>query len=69
MALVVATLQADILAAMNAAFADNSDNPAGAQQAFAAGLAAAIDKFVKSGQVQTTVTTPAGPGTGVGKVV
>lgn len=69
MALVVANLQADILAAMQAAFADQSDNPAGAQQAFAQGLAQAIDKYIKSGDVQTTVTTSMGPGTGVGKII
>jgi hypothetical protein len=61
MALVKATLQADILDAFDSAF-NATDNPAAARQQLAAKLAIAIDKYIKAGQV--VGSSPSGPVTG-----
>jgi hypothetical protein len=72
MALVKATLASAIKAAF-AAQSGKKDNPDAALSDLADKLATAIDAFVKSGDVTTTVTgtcaTPAGAGTitGTGK--
>lgn len=75
MTLVISTLSAAILAAMNkqAAKTDPSDSPVVAQQEFADDLATAIDAYIKTGTVNTTVTgtsATGGPvaGTGSGAV-
>ena len=66
-----AGLKNDILSAFTTAFGKTS-NPQGAMNAFATELSEAIDKFVKSGDVNTEVVTAGSPsahtGTGVGKV-
>lgn len=66
-----ATLKSDILSAFTSAFG-KTNNPQGAMNQFAQELSDAIDKFVKSGDVNTEVVTAGSPnahtGTGVGKV-
>lgn len=49
--LVPATLAADIESALATAFADNGDNPGAAQKKLANALATAIDKYIKTAQV------------------
>lgn len=74
MALVKATLEAAILAALEkqAAKTSESDDPATSRAQIAAELADAIDLYIKSGTVNTVVTgtSPSGAvtGTGVGSI-
>ena len=75
MPLVKNTLESAIFAAFKAQ-QNKKDNPDGALQDLAGKLATAIDNYIKSGDVSTTVTgtcaTPAGAGTitgsGTGKI-
>lgn len=70
MPLVPQTLEAAILAALEkqAAKQAEGDDPAASRQEIAKDLATAIDTYIKSGLVTTTVvgTSPAGPVTGTG---
>jgi hypothetical protein len=70
MALNKAGLEAAILAALTkqANKTNASDDPAVSRQELASDIATAIETFVKSGLVSTTVTgtSPSGPVTGTG---
>lgn len=68
MALVPATLTNAILACMQQARA-KTDNPAAADQAFAEGLAAAIDTYIKTATVVSVPALSNSAGPVVGTIV
>ena len=63
MALIPPNLERDIKKALSAS--KSGKNQAQAEAILARGLAVAIDKYIKSGTVNTVVATSGGPGTGV----
>lgn len=67
MALIPETLKAAIFDAFKAQ-QNKTENPDGALQDLAGKLAAAIDSYIKSGEVVGTCATPAGAGTIKGNV-
>lgn len=70
MTLIVKSLADDIKQALSNAYKDDGDSEV-AQAKLAQALAVAIDKYIKSGTVTTTVhtsvTTNTGTGTGIGQ--
>jgi len=71
MALVKSVLKAEIKSALQEMF-NTTENPQAAMETYAEKLSTAIDNYIKSGDVNTTVITAGSPtshtGTGTGKV-
>tara|TARA_A100001515_G_scaffold145077_1_gene151800 strand:+ start:3091 stop:3294 length:204 start_codon:yes stop_codon:yes gene_type:complete len=66
MPLILPNLQRDIAKALNKS--QKAKSPGEGERIFAQQLAIAIDKYIKSGTVNTAVATTGGAGTGVGAI-
>lgn len=68
MALDKAGLISNIISTLSRLYSNDRVTPEQARQEFATQLANHIETYVKTGTVNTVVTTPEGTGTGVGTI-